>query len=313
MKVVIFCGGLGMRLRDLGEDLPKPMVPIGNRPILWHLMKYYAYYGYTDFILCLGYRADAIKRFFLNYEETSSNDFVLSKGGRSVELMNRDISDWRITFADTGVSANIGQRLMAVRRYLRDDDMFLANYADGLTDMHLPSVIDRFKTAGKIANFVSVRPNLSFHAVSARVDGAVQEIKPVMQTDLRINGGYFLFRREVFDYIRPGEELVEQPFDRLIAANELLAHAHDGFTASMDTFKDKQHFDDLYARGSAPWEVWRAAANSGANEAPDVPDAESLVVAGQNGVAGVKYNGPDDFLSLTRSSPSETVATRASA
>jgi glucose-1-phosphate cytidylyltransferase len=257
MKVVIFCGGLGMRLRDVGDDIPKPMVPIGNRPILWHLMKYYAHYGHKDFILCLGYRADAIKKFFLNYEETSSNDFVLSNGGREIELMNRDISDWRITFADTGVSSNIGQRLMAVRNYLAEEDTFLANYADGLTDMHLPSVIDRFKACGKIGNFVSVRPNLSFHAVCAGPDGEVREIKPVMETDLRVNGGFFLFRRQIFDFIRPGEELVQEPFERLIGADQLLTYQHDGFTASMDTFKDKQHFDDLYSKGRAPWEVWR--------------------------------------------------------
>jgi glucose-1-phosphate cytidylyltransferase len=256
MKVVIFCGGLGMRLREVGEDIPKPMVPIGHRPILWHLMKYYAHYGHTDFILCLGYRGDVIKKYFLNYEETSSNDFVLSGGGREIELMNRDISDWRITFADTGVNANIGQRLMAVRKYLTDEDAFLANYADGLTDMHLPSALERFASRGKIGNFVSIRPNLSFHAVSGLADGRVSEIKPVRETDLRINTGFFMFRREIFDYMRPGEELVEQPFQRLIAADQLHAYAYDGFTSSMDTFKDKQHFDDLYSRGTAPWEVW---------------------------------------------------------
>ena len=299
MKVVLFCGGLGMRIREIGGDIPKPMVPIGSRPILWHLMKYYAHYGYTDFILCLGYRADAIKKFFLNYEETSSNDFVLSKGGREVELMNRDISDWRITFADTGVNANIGQRLMAVRRYLAGEEMFLANYADGLTDMHLPSVIERFKREEKIANFVSVRPNLSFHAVSAQADGRVSEIKPVMETDLRINGGFFLLRREIFDYMRPGEELVQEPFNRLIAAGQLLAHAHDGFTASMDTFKDKQHFDELYAKGRAPWEVWRNDATAVESAAVDdlLRQAAIPVNGGHGEQPGVKYNGPD-FLSL---------------
>jgi glucose-1-phosphate cytidylyltransferase len=262
MKVVIFCGGLGMRLREAGDDIPKPMVPIGTRPILWHLMKYYAHYGHKDFILCLGYRADAIKKYFLNYEETSSNDFVLSNGGREIELMNRDISDWRITFADTGVTSNIGQRLMAVRNYLKGEDAFLANYADGLTDMHLPTVIDRFHSGGKIANFVSIRPNLSFHAVSARPDGGVSEIRPVMETDLRVNCGFFLFRRQIFDFMRPGEELVQEPFARLIKANQLLTHQHTGFAASMDTFKDKQHFDDLYSKGRAPWEVWRKDAET---------------------------------------------------
>jgi glucose-1-phosphate cytidylyltransferase len=302
MKVVIFCGGLGMRLREAGEDIPKPMVPIGNRPILWHLMKYYAHYGHTDFILCLGYRADAIKKFFLNYEETSSNDFVLTKGGREIELMNRDISDWRITFADTGVNANIGQRLMAVRPYLRGEETFLANYADGLTDMHLPSVIERFESAGKIANFVSVRPNLSFHAVSAHSDGRVSEIKPVMDTDLRINGGFFLFRQEIFNYMRAGEELVQEPFDRLIQADQLLTHAHDGFTASMDTFKDKQHFDELYAKGKAPWEVWR-------NPSPVAGEIglEAVLPAASTGTfgvgAGVKYGGGDFLTLIARGSP----------
>jgi glucose-1-phosphate cytidylyltransferase len=305
MKVVIFCGGLGMRLREAGDDIPKPMVPIGHRPILWHLMKYYAHYGHRDFILCLGYRADAIKKFFLNYEETSSNDFVLSNGGREIELMNRDISDWRITFADTGINANIGQRLFAVRNYLRGEETFLANYADGLTDMHLPSVIERFESAGKIANFVSVRPNLSFHAVSTRPDGGVREIRPVMETDLRVNGGFFLFRRQIFDYMRPGEELVQEPFGRLIEADQLLAHQHDGFTASMDTFKDKQHFDDLYAKGRAPWEVWRKDVQvpEGLGETLTVP---GLVGDAANGAKpGVRYAGDDAFLSPVRARPTE--------
>jgi glucose-1-phosphate cytidylyltransferase len=308
MKVVIFCGGLGMRLREAGDDIPKPMVPIGNRPILWHLMKYYAHYGHTDFILCLGHRADAIKKFFLNYEETSSNDFVLSNGGREIELMNRDISDWRITFADTGVNANIGQRLLAVRNYLRGEATFLANYADGLTDMHLPSVIDRFESGGKIANFVSVRPNLSFHAVSACPDGAVREIRPVMETDLRINGGYFLFRREIFDFMRDGEELVEAPFDRLIAANQLLTYPHDGFTASMDTFKDKQHFDDLYAKGVAPWEVWRKPSSGpdGVYEPGTVSPFPTEPLAADKNSLGVKYHGAEDFLTALKPRPTET-------
>lgn len=258
MKVVLFCGGLGMRIREAGEEIPKPMVPIGYRPILWHLMKYYAHYGHTDFILCLGYRADVIKRYFLNYEETISNDFVLSAGGRQVKLMNSDIADWRITFADTGITSNLGQRLKAVQSYVQDEEMFLANYADGLTDVHLPTLIEHFRRGGKIGNFVSVRPNLSYHAVSADDGGVVNEITPITQTPLRINGGFFLFRREIFDYLCAGEELVLEPFQRLIAQQQLMAYAHDGFFASMDTFKDKQHLEELHARGQAPWEVWRA-------------------------------------------------------
>jgi glucose-1-phosphate cytidylyltransferase len=312
VKVVIFCGGLGMRLREAGEDIPKPMVPIGNRPILWHLMKYYAHHGHTDFILCLGYRADAIKRFFLEYEETVSNDFVLSNGGREIELMNRDISDWRITFADTGVNSNIGQRLMAVRKYLRGEETFLANYADGLTDMHLPSVIEKFESGGKIANFVSVRPNLTFHAVSACADGRVREIKPVMETDLRVNGGFFLFRREIFDYMRPGEELVLEPFERLIAADQVLTHPYDGFTASMDTFKDKQRLDELYLKGNAPWEVWRD--HSAQPELIALPEkaeaAKALQSSGAADPLAVKFAG-GDFLSLLNRGASEVATSSA--
>ena len=298
MKVVIFCGGLGMRLREAGDDIPKPMVPIGNRPILWHLMKYYAHYGHTDFILCLGYRGDVIKKYFLNYEETSSNDFVLSGGGREIELMNRDISDWRITFADTGVNANIGQRLMAVQKYLAGEEIFLANYADGLTDMHLPSVIERFKSRGKIGNFVSSRPNMSFHAVSGLPDGGVREIKPVRETDLRINSGYFMFRSEIFDYMRRGEELVDEPFQRLIEADQLLTYPYDGFTASMDTFKDKQHFDELHAKGRAPWEVWL-------REPPASTELTDLRAQLPKSPTAVKYQGEEGFLSPLPVRPDE--------
>jgi len=306
MKVVIFCGGLGMRLREAGDDIPKPMVTIGHRPILWHLMKYYAHYGHTDFILCLGYRGDVIKKYFLNYEETSSNDFVLSGGGREIELMNRDISDWRITFADTGVNANIGQRLMAVRKYLSGEEVFLANYADGLTDMHLPSVIERFKSRGRIGNFVSIRPNLSFHAVSGLPDGGVSEIKPVRETDLRINTGFFMFRSEIFDYMHAGEELVEEPFQRLIAADQLLAYPYDGFTASMDTFKDKQHFDELYSKGKAPWEVWQKdVAPTKGISAPPLKTGNGQPLGNGRDKLAVKYPGGDS-LSLLNSRTPET-------
>jgi glucose-1-phosphate cytidylyltransferase len=313
MKVVIFCGGLGMRLREAGDDIPKPMVTIGHRPILWHLMKYYAHYGHTEFILCLGYRGDVIKKYFLNYEETSSNDFVLSGGGREIELMNRDISDWRITFADTGVNANIGQRLMAVRKYLSGEEVFLANYADGLTDMHLPSVIERFKSRGKIGNFVSIRPNLSFHAVSGLPDGGVREIKPVRETDLRINTGFFMFRSEIFDYMCAGEELVEEPFQRLIAEDQLLAYPYDGFTASMDTFKDKQHFDELYAKGKAPWEVWQmdVTPTKGISAPPLKTGSGQSLGNGRDKLA-VKYPGGDSLSSLNSRTPETPIGSAGS-
>ena len=165
MKVVLFCGGLGMRIREAGENVPKPMVTIGYRPIVWHLMKYYAHYGHKDFVLCLGYRGDVIKNYFLNYTETLSNDFVLSEGGKKLELLKSDIHDWKITFVDTGLTSNIGQRLKAVERIVGNEPEFLANYSDGLSNLPLPEHIDRFRRLDAVASFVSVKPNLSYHVV----------------------------------------------------------------------------------------------------------------------------------------------------
>jgi glucose-1-phosphate cytidylyltransferase len=257
MKVVLFCGGLGLRLREFSEHIPKPMINIGYRPILWHIMKYYAYYGHKDFIFCLGFGADVIKNYFLNYNECLSNDFTLSQGGKRLQLFNSDIDDWNITFADTGVNSNIGQRLKAVEKYLGGDEVFLANYSDGLTDLPLHNQIEHFYQEKKIASFLCVRPNLSFHFVSLTSGGLVEALEDVSRANLRINAGFFVFHRDIFKYIRDGEELLYEPFQRLIAQRLLLAYKYDGFFGCMDTFKDKQHLEDLYSRGSAPWEVWK--------------------------------------------------------
>jgi glucose-1-phosphate cytidylyltransferase len=261
MKVVLFCGGLGLRLRDYADHIPKPMVAIGYRPILWHVMKYFAHFGHRDFILCLGYRGDAIKQYFLNYNECLSNDFVFSKGGKALELANSDIHDWRITFADTGLRSNIGQRLRAVEKYVAGEEVFLANYSDGLTDLDLPSYLDFAKQRDKIATFVSVKPNLSYHVARTSGDGVVTGITELSQSDIRINAGLFVLKKEIFKYVRPGEELVIEPFQRLIQETQLAAYEYDGFFAAMDTFKDKQQLDDLFEGGRPPWEVWREASN----------------------------------------------------
>lgn len=258
MKVVLFCGGLGMRLRDYADNVPKPMVPIGYRPILWHIMKYYAHFGHKDFILCLGYRGDVIKEFFLNYEEAVSNDFVLSQGGRKRDLLNSDILDWRITFVDTGLNSNIGERLKAVEPYLEGEEMFLANYSDGLTDLPLPTQIEDLGSRDKIASFLCVKPNLSYHFVSSQ-NGVVTSFKDIAQSGLRVNGGYFVFKHEIFDYMRAGEELVLEPFERLVQDNQLVAYDYDGFWLPMDTAKDKKRLDDLYDSGKPPWQLWKPA------------------------------------------------------
>jgi glucose-1-phosphate cytidylyltransferase len=263
MKVVLFCGGLGMRLRDYADNVPKPMVPLGYRPILWHVMKYYAHYGHKDFILCLGYRGDLIKEYFLNYEECVSNDFVLSQGGRKRELLNSDIADWRITFVETGLNSNIGERLQAVQRYLAGEEIFLANYSDGLTDLPLPEQIEDLRRRDKIASFLCVKPNLSYHFVASH-DGVVTSFRDIAQSGLRVNGGFFVFKSQIFDYMRRGEELVVEPFQRLVQENQLVSYDYDGFWLPMDTAKDKKRFDDLYQTGNPPWQVWKGEAGASA-------------------------------------------------
>ncbi|MEZ6120066.1 MAG: hypothetical protein R3C28_26335 [Pirellulaceae bacterium] len=214
MKVVLFCGGLGLRIRD-SNDTPKPMVKIGYRPILWHLMKYYSHFGHTDFILCLGYKGDVIKDYFLNYSEFGSNDFVMENGGRDFTLLNSDMADWRITFVDTGINANIGQRLRQVREYLEDDETFLANYSDNLTDFPLPRLIAQLNGSDAVAAFLAVKPQQSFHVVKVNANSHVDSIDEIGNSGLLINGGFFVFRNEIFNYLHDGEDLVYQPFQPL--------------------------------------------------------------------------------------------------
>ena len=266
MKVVLFCGGLGTRLREHSDTIPKPLVNVGTRPLLWHLMRYYAHFGHKDFVLCLGYRGDMIREYFLNYNEALSNDFTLSEGGRKIELHTQDIESWRITFLDTGMHSNIGQRLLRARRFLQDEEMFLANYSDGLSSFDLDSHVASFQRSGAVASFASVRSAQTFHAVHAGADGIVTSMGALHEERMWINGGFFVFRNSIFYYVREGEELVEEPFSRLIAEQRLITTRWDGFWHSMDTFKDKISFDRMEARGECPWMLWKnTAANGGAN------------------------------------------------
>jgi len=257
MKVVLFCGGLGTRLRDLSGEVPKPMVKIGYRPILWHVMKYYATFGHKDFILCLGYRADVIKDYFIKYDEYISNDFTLIGGRKEIHLENGDITDWNITFVDTGLQSNIGQRLKKVEKYLKNEEYFLANYADGLTNLYLPDLVKQFKKSGKIGCFICVKPSQTFHLVTLNHSNIVDQIQYVQDTNLMVNGGYFAFRKEIFEYIQEGEELIEEPFKRLIEDNQLIGYKFNHFWHCMDTFKDQQQLTDMYCESNAPWEIWK--------------------------------------------------------
>ena len=238
MKVVLFCGGLGTRLKAYSDTIPKPMVTVADRPILWHLMRYYAHYGHTEFILCLGYGGDVIREYFAGWNGAS---------------------EWRTTLVDTGLDASVGERLKAVEDHVGDDEVFLANYSDALADLDLHAFVDDFTRRNAIGAFISVRPHHTFHVVDVDDGGLVRTLRPVRDSGIWINGGFFAFRRAVFEHLGEAEDLVEAPFQRLIARGQLAAYRHDGFWHAMDTFKDKQAFDDMVARGERPWEVWRHA------------------------------------------------------
>lgn len=262
MKVVLFCGGQGTRLRDHAEAVPKPMVTIGPRPILWHLMKYYAHFGHTEFILCLGYKSEVIKEYFLNYHEWVSNDFVLRGGGTDLRLLNSDIDSWTVTFVDTGIDATIGERLKAVQEHVGDDEVFLANYADGLSDLPHDAYESAFRKGDYVASFLAVHSPQSFHVARIDPEGRCSAIEPLSTSDIWINGGYFIFRREIFDYLQPGEDLVFEPFEKLIGQQRLMGHRYTGFWQAMDTFKDRQALEDRYQHGDTPWQVWKTASVS---------------------------------------------------
>jgi glucose-1-phosphate cytidylyltransferase len=255
MKVVLFCGGYGMRMRTAEDDvIPKPLQMVGPRPLLWHVMRYYAHYGHKDFILCLGYGAEKIKDFFLRYRETESNDFVIQNG--QVQLLDSDISDWSITFADTGIESAIGERLRRVRKFLGDDTYFLANYADVLTDAPLDQIIERVVECDAAASMLIVPPRSSFHCVDIAADGDIKEIAPVNKFPIWVNGGYFVLRQEVIDLIPENGDLVGDACTALAGTGRLIGYRHDGFWRPADTFKERAELDAAYHRGFRPWMKW---------------------------------------------------------
>lgn len=268
MKVVLFCGGKGLRMQEASRRIPKPMIRIGDRPVLWHVMKYYAHFGHTEFILCLGHKSEVIKDYFLTYNEAYSNDFVLSHGGRQVELLGEDIADWKISFVHTGYSASVGERLAKVRAHIGDDPYFLANYGDVVTDAPLDRLIADVTARGVMAGFLSVSPSYSFHSIDADESGIVRAVQDVTQANIRINGGHFVLRRELFDHMQPGDELVTDTFGRLIPEGEVMAWRHDGFWAPMDTLKEQQELEAMVEAGGGPWRLWERDRQNGAPTEP---------------------------------------------
>jgi glucose-1-phosphate cytidylyltransferase len=277
VKVVLFCGGLGMRMRDGITSGPKPMAMVGERPLLWHVMRYYAHFGHTDFVLCLGYGASAVKDFFLNYDETRSNDFVIENGARDVKLFSTDISDWRITFVDTGLHSPIGERLRRVRRFVEDQPMFLANYADVLTNAHLPDMIERFEASGAVAGLLAVPPQSSHHVVDIDDDGLITQVTPMRDLRQWENGGYFSLRPEIFGCLNEGEDLVEDAIMRLVPQRRVLAYPYKGYWSPADTVKERAQLEEMYHRGTCPWMIWdpeRSGITPPVNAVPE-PGGES--------------------------------------
>lgn len=257
MKVVILCGGKGTRLREQTEVLPKPLVEIGGRPILWHIMKYYSSQGFNDFVLCLGYLGEKIKQFFLDYDGWRHHDFQLTLGAPLEERV-RPLTHperWTIAFADTGLETNTGGRIKRIARYL-EGQPFLATYGDGLTDMNLQKLIAFHRHQRRIATLTAVNPSSSFGLVNLDDDGLVRGFREKPRIDDWINGGFFVFEPEIFDYLEDDSVLEREPFERLALDGQLAAYRHCGFWQCMDTYKDTLDLDGRWRGGEPPWRVW---------------------------------------------------------
>lgn len=255
-KVVILCGGLGTRLREETEYRPKPMVEVGGRPVLWHIMKLFAHHGMTDFVLCAGYRGQMIKDYFLNYEARNSDLTITLGDHSSVRFHGTHLeTGWQVTVADTGELTQTGGRVKRVERYL-DDDTFVVTYGDGLADVDLTKLLAHHRAHGRLATVTTTRPLSRFGIVDLAPDTSVERFREKPQADDWVSSGFFVFERAVLDELDPDSVLEHEPLERLAAAGELVAYQHDGFWQPMDTYREFQMLNELWNRGKAPWAVW---------------------------------------------------------
>ena len=259
MKVVILCGGYGTRIRDVAEDIPKPMIPIGQLPILWHLMKYYAQYGHKDFVLCLGYKGQVIKDFFLNYEAYTRDCTVTLGAGKSIELhTNHAETDWQVTLAGTGLETMTGGRIRRIRQYIGDDENFMLTYGDGLSNINLDALLRFHKSHGRVLTVTGVRPPGRYGELASDTDGLATEFNEKPQSSGgRISGGFFVCRRELFDYLDDRDDLLfeQEPMQTLVHDRQLAVYEHDDFWQCMDTHRDWQLLNTLFKQGRAPWTI----------------------------------------------------------
>jgi len=257
LKVVILCGGLGTRLREETEFRPKPMVEVGGRPILWHIMKTYAHYGFHDFVLCLGYRGNTIKEYFLNYE-AMNNDFSICLGEKSRVHYHglHSEQNFTITLADTGLDCMTGGRVRKIQKYI-DGDTFLLTYGDGVSDVDIRRVLEFHKDHGKLVTVTTVAPISRFGILELTGENRVHKFTEKPKSEGWMSAGYFVLQREVFDYLDGDNCIFErEPLERLAAEGQLMAYRHDGFFYAMDTYREYQHLNELWSNNAAPWKVW---------------------------------------------------------
>jgi glucose-1-phosphate cytidylyltransferase len=255
MKVVILAGGYGTRIRDVADDIPKPMIPIGPSPIIWHIMKHYASYGHKEFIICLGYKGQVIKEFFLNYE-AYTRDFTITFGSGDVSFHNHnDESDWKVTLTDTGLRSMTGSRISKIKQFIGEED-FMLTYGDGVSDIDINKLISFHKSHNKTLTVTGVRPPGRFGEMMTDMNGKVLSFNEKPQASAgRISGGFFVASPKIFDYVDNNEDLVfeQEPMHNLVKNNELMMFEHDGFWQPMDTSREYTLLNSLYEKGKAPW------------------------------------------------------------
>jgi glucose-1-phosphate cytidylyltransferase len=255
IPVVILCGGLGTRLREETEFKPKPMVEIGGKPVLWHIMKTYAYYGFRRFILCLGYKGEVIKDYFLNYE-AMSNDFTIHLGqeNKIAYQSNHPEQDFDVTVVDTGLKTMTGGRVKRIERFI-DSDTFMVTYGDGLANVDIDALVAFHCQHGRLATLTAARPPSRYGLLEMTADGQVQRFREKMQAEW-INGGFLVFNRRMFDYLDLDCVLEREPMERLAADGQLMAFRHEGFWIGMDTYREYEMLNQMWDSGDTPWKVW---------------------------------------------------------
>lgn len=258
MKVVILCGGKGTRLKEHTESLPKPLIEIGGRPILWHIMKIYFAHGFDDFILCLGYKGQAIKEYFTEYLSWKHHDFELDLSAEAprVRLLNQGLEKWKITFVDTGLETNTGGRIKRAAPFLQPGESFMATYGDGVADIDICRLVEFHAAHKKLGTVTAVRPALQFGVLDVERDGRVSRFAEKPALERWINGGFFVFRAEFLEYLDDNDVLEQAPLERLSRNGELMAYRHESYWKCMDTYKDTTTLNEIWLSGQSPWKLW---------------------------------------------------------